>query len=149
MSETKYVSDIQYVDHPAEAIYIYLSDFQNLAGYLTQDMLEQLAEKVPHLSISNFESDADSCRFSVGSLGTAELRIVEREPHKTIKVKGHGGVPVDLTLWIQLLWVNDVQTKLRLTLHTEMGMMVRMMVGDKLEAGINHLAAKLAGLPYR
>lgn len=148
MGTSKYVSDIQYIDHNNEIIFNYLSNFQNLSKYLTDDLLEQLAEKVPQVKIQNFQSDADSCSFSVGGFGNAEIRIVEREPHKTIKVQGQGGIPIELSFWVQLLPVDAYKTKLRLTLHTEMGMMIKMMVGNKLEKGINQLAETLARLPY-
>jgi carbon monoxide dehydrogenase subunit G len=148
MAESRYVSDIQYIDHNNEVIFNYLSNFQNLSKYLTEDILEQLAEKVPQVKIQNFQSDADSCSFSVSGFGNAEIRIVEREPYKTIKVEGQGGFPIELTFWVQLLPVDAYKTKLRLTLHTEMGMMVKMMVGNKLEKGINQLAETLARLPY-
>lgn len=148
MGISKYVSDIQYIDHNNEVIFNYLSNFQNLSKYLTDDLLEQLAEKVPQVKIQNFKADADSCSFSVGGFGNAEIRIVEREPYKTIKVQGQGGIPIELSFWVQLLPVDAYKTKLRLTLQTEMGMMVKMMVGNKLEKGINQLAETLARLPY-
>ena len=149
MGITKYVSEIHHVEHNIEAIYQYLSNFENLSKYLTDDILAKLSEKVPQIKIENFESDSDSCRFTLGSFGTAEIRIVEREPFKTIKVQGGGGIPIDLTFRIQLLPVDATMTKMRLTLQTEMGMMVKMMVGNKLEQGINQLAETLARLPYK
>jgi carbon monoxide dehydrogenase subunit G len=148
MGINKYVSDIQYIDHNNEIIFNYLSNFQNLSKYLTDDLLEQLAEKVPQVKIQNFQSDADSCSFSVSGFGNAEIRIVEREPYKTIKVQGQGGIPIELSFWVQLLPADAYKTKLRLTLHTEMSMMIKMMVGNKLEKGINQLAETLARLPY-
>jgi len=149
MGISKYVSDIQYIDHNEEIIFNYLSDFQNLSKYLTDDILSQISEKIPQIKIGNFQTDQDSCRFSVGGFGMAEIRITEREPFKTIKVKGQGGMPMELTFWVQLMSVDAHKTKMRLTLHTEMGMMAGMMVGNKLEKGINKLAETLAKLPYR
>jgi hypothetical protein len=148
MSTSKYVSDIQYVDHTNEVVFNYLSNFENLSGYLTDDILAKLSEKLPQVKINNFHSDRDSCRFNVGSFGDAEIRITERDPWKTIKIQGQGGIPVELTFWIQLLPSEPCKTKMRLTLHAEMGVMVKMMMGNKLEAGINHLAETLARLPY-
>ena len=149
MGISKYVSDIKYIDHNNEIIFNYLADFANLSKYFSEDIIAQLAEKVPQISIRNFESDSDSCRFEVGGFGNAEIRITEREPFKTIKIQGQGGVPVELTFWIQLLPVDAYRTKMRLTLQTEMGMMMRMMIGNKLEQGINQVAEVLARLPFR
>lgn len=149
MGVIKYVSDIQYIDHNIEMIFNYLSDFKNLSIYFSDEVLKQISEKIPQINIRNFESDSDSCRFDVSGFGTAEIRIVERKPFKTIKVQGHGGIPVELDFWVQLLPVDAYKTKMRLTLHTEMGMMVKILVGNKLEKGINQLAEMLSRLPFR
>lgn len=149
MSVSKYVSDIKTIGHPIATVFNTLSDFQNLSRYVNEDILAAVTEKVPQISISRFESDADSCRFELGSLGTTEIRIVERTPFSTIKISGGGGLPLELTLWIQLLPLEEDQTKMRLTLHAEMGMMIKMIAGDKLGTGLDQLASSLAMLPYR
>lgn len=148
MSESRYVSEVQPVNHDVETVFNYLADLENLSAFITDDILTQVAEKVPMARISNFETDRDSCRFDIGTFGTAELRILERDPFKTIKIQGQGGLPVALTLWIQLLPVEPGKSKMRLTLLSDMGMMVKMLVGNKLEEGINRLAETLARLPY-
>jgi carbon monoxide dehydrogenase subunit G len=149
MSETKYVSDIKIVYHNHEVIFNYLSNFENLSKYVNEGLLGKMTEQVPQIQISNFESDADSCRFQISGMGLAELRIVEREPHKTIKVSSSGSLPVEITFWIQLLPVAAYETKLRLTLAADMSMMIKMLVNKKLEEGIDRFADVLASLPYR
>ncbi len=149
MSTSKYVSDIKYIGHNQEIIFNYLSNFENLSKYINEGLLEKVTEQVPQIKITDFESDNDSCRFNITGMGQAEIRIVNREPHKTIKVESSGGLPVGITFWVQLLPVNAYQTKMRLTLHAEMSMMIKMMAGKKLEQGINHMADMLAQLPYQ
>ncbi len=149
MSTSKYVSDIKYIGHNQEIIFNYLSNFENLSKYINEGLLEKVTEQVPQIKITDFESDNDSCRFNITGMGQAEIRIVSREPHKTIKVESSGGLPVGITFWVQLLPVNAYQTKMRLTLHAEMSMMIKMMAGKKLEQGINHMADMLAQLPYQ
>ena len=82
-------------------------------------------------------------------MGQAEIRIIEREYYKTIKIESNGSMPVGITFWIQLLPVSAYETKLRLTLSADMSMMIKMLVNKKLEDGINRLADMLAALPYR
>jgi carbon monoxide dehydrogenase subunit G len=148
MSENKYVSDVRIIPHQIEVIFNYLSNFENLAKYMSEDLLSVLTEKIPQLSIRDFQSDKDSCRFEIGGIGHAELKIVERTPFTTIKIEGQGSLPLELKFWIQLLPVEAQETKMRLTLHAEMGMMIKMMVGNKLEKGVDQLAGVLAMLPY-
>lgn len=149
MGLSKYTSDIHYIEQNQEVVFNFLSNFENLSQYVNESLLEQVTKQVPQIKVSDFESDADSCRFNISGLGEAEIRIVEREPHKTIKVISSGKLPMEFTFWIQLLPVTPYQTKMKLTLHAEMGMMIKMMVGNKLEKGVNQLAEMLTKLPYR
>ncbi len=149
MSTTKYVSDVKIVNNNQEIIFNYLSNFENLSKYVNEGLLSKMTEMVPLIKISNFESDADSCKFEIAGMGLAEIRIIEREPHKTIKIISTGKLPVEVIFWIQLLPVATYETKLRLTLDADMSMMIKMMVNKKLEEGINRLADMLAGLPYK
>jgi hypothetical protein len=45
--------------------------------------------------------------------------------------------------------VSAFQTKMRLTLHADLNMMMKMVAGNKLEEGINQLAETLKNLPYK
>ena len=149
MSTQKYVSDVKLLYHNQQIVFEYLSNFDNLSQYLNSELLEKISRQIPGVKIDNFESDKDSCRFTVAGLGVAHIRIIEREPFKTIKVEGSGGLPLSITFWIQLLPVSEVQTKMRLTLHTDLNQMMKMLVGNKLEEGINQLAETLKNLPYQ
>ena len=148
MSTQKYVSDVKFIGHNQQVVFDYLSDFENFSQYLNSGLFDKIAEQVPGIKINDFQSDCDSCQFSITGMGTAHIRIVEREPHKTIKVEGSGGLPIGITFWIQLLPVSEAETKMRLTLHTELNMMMKMLVGNKLEEGINQLAETIKNLPY-
>jgi len=149
MSTTKYVSEVKVINNNQEVVFNYLSNFENLSKYVNEGLLSKMTEQIPQIKISNFESDTDSCRFQIAGMGLAEIRIIDREPHKTIKISSSGGMPVGIVFWIQLLPVSDYETKLRLTLDADMSMMIKMMVSKKLEEGINRLADVLAALPYK
>ncbi len=149
MALNKYTSEVKLVKHNQQVVFNYLSNFENLSSYLNSGIIEKITEKVPQIKITDFESNKDSCKFNITGFGVAEIRIVNRDPFKTIKVESSGGLPLSFTFWIQLLPVDQFQTKMRLTLHVEMTMMIKMMVGNKLEDGINQLAETLSNLPYQ
>ena len=149
MSLNKYTSSTKLINHNEQVVFNYLSNFNNLSGYLNSGLIEKVTEKIPQIKITDFSSDQDSCKFNITGLGLAEIRIINREPFKTIKVESSGGLPLSFTFWIQLMPVDRFQTKMRLTLHAEMSMMIKMMAGDKLEEGIDKLADTLSGLPYQ
>jgi len=149
MGVNKYISDVKIIRSNQDLIYNYLSNFENLSKYINEGLLEKMTKQIPQIKISNFVSDADSCRFQISGMGLAEIRIVEREPVKTIKISSSGSLPITIVFWIQLLPVDAFETKLRLVLNADMSMMIKMMVNKKLEEGINHLADMLAALPYK
>jgi carbon monoxide dehydrogenase subunit G len=149
MGANRYVSEVKFIQHNVEVVFNYLSNFENLSRYLTDDLLAGITEKVPQITVRNFSSDRDSCRFEVGGFGASEIRITERTPYTTIKIENSGGLPVDLKCWIQLLPLDTYQSKMRLTVDAEMNMMIKMMVGNKLEKGVEQLASTLAKLPYQ
>lgn len=149
MSLEKYTSSTKLVNHNEQVVFNYLSNFQNLSAYLNSGLIEKITEKIPQIKITDFSSDQNSCRFNITGIGLAEIRIVNREPFKTIKVESSGGLPVSFTFWIQLMPVDNFQTKMRLTLHVEMSMIIKMMAGSKLEEGIDKLADTLSTLPYQ
>ena len=149
MTVNKYISEVKTVEQDQSIVYNYLSDFEHLSKDVNEGLLQKVSEQVPQLKITDFESDRDSCRFNIGGLGQAELRITERDELKTIKIESSGNLPLSFTFWIQLLPLAAYQCKMRLTLHADMSMMIKMMVGKKLEEGINQLAEILARLPYK
>jgi hypothetical protein len=149
MSVSKYVSDVKTINNNNEIIFNYLSDFNNLAVFFNEFTLAQISQQIPKANIENFESDTESCRFTISSVGEAGLRIIDRVFPKTLKITGEGKIPFDLLFWIQILPVTPYQSKIRLTLHADMNMMIKMVAGKKMKEGINKLADALTMLPYQ
>lgn len=149
MAVSKYVSDVKIIHQNNEVVYRFLADFNNLGQFFNEYTLSQISQQIPNASIDDFRSDTDSCHFTISSAGEAGLRIIEREEPKTIKIKGEGKVPFELFFWIQILPVSAYECKIRLTLHADMNMMIKMVVGKKLKDGINKLADAMTKFPYR
>lgn len=149
MSTQRYVSGIKIIDVDQEIVFNYLSDFENLGKYINEGLLQKVSEMVPQLKINNFEVDRDSCRFGLTGFGNAEIRIINRDPFNTVKIKSSGGLPVGLTLWIQLLPHEIKNTKMRLTLDADLSLMLKAMIGNRLDEGVDRLAELLAQLPYK
>jgi len=135
---TDFVSDIQKIPYSAERVYAKLSDLNNL---------EKVKLLLPEGKISDFTFDADSCSFKVETFGKIALRVVDREPFKTIKLESEKS-PVPFTIWIQLQEVSTDDTRLKLTIKADIPFMFKAMVAKPLEEGINKVAETLAKLPY-
>ncbi len=149
MATSKYISDVKTINHGNEVVYNYLSDFNNLGQFFNEYTLAQISQQIPNGSIENFSSNSESCHFTISSMGEAGLRIIEREPLKMIKITGEGKIPFKVYLWIQILPVAAYECKIRLTLHAELNMMMKMVAGKKMKDGINKLADALTKFPYR
>ena len=73
------------------------------------------------------------------------LRIDEKVENKHVKITGDGGtVPMDFSFWIQLHQVTEGDTRIRLVLHAELNMMMRMMIGNKLQKGLDQAVESFA-----
>jgi len=149
MSKERYISDVKTIGYPQEIVYNYLSSFENLSKHLNEGLLGKISQQVPQIKIVNLKSDADSCSFSIPGLGDAEIRITDRDPFKTVKIESYGGLPVGITLWVQLLEQDTEQTKIRLTLDAELSLMLKAMLGNRLHEGLNGLTELLTKLPYK
>lgn len=158
---TEYKSDIKKIFAPIERVYGKLADLNNLA-VIQQGMdnpeamrrlQEQAGDKVTPEQIRQIAEKLRSLRFDADSvqgdtpMGPATLRIVEREPSKTIKFTLEG-MPVAANAWIQLLPNGDNECAMRLTLKADLSFFLRQLVGKKLEQGVDGIAQMLASLPY-
>lgn len=134
---TEFTSDIQQIPYAAERVYAKLSDLNNLES--VKPLLEG--------KVKDFTFDSDSCQFKVDPIGTVGIRIMERDPFKTIKVESVKS-PVEFIGWIQLQEVAPNDTRLKLTFRANIPIFLKAMISGKLEAGINSMAEMLAKFPY-
>lgn len=137
---TTYESDIKTISSSEEVVFNQLSDLNNLKRLQELDLgaNSEYADK-----LKDMEFDADSVFFSVDGFGKVGMRIIEREPFKTIKFQSEN-VPMSANVWIQLKQVAENETKMKLTLKAEIPMMIKMMVDKKLKEGINTIADVIA-----
>ncbi len=132
---TTYESDIKTISSSEEMVFNILSDLKNLKKFENNTKLNS--------KVKNVQFDTDTCSFVVEGFGKVGLRIVEREPNKTIKFDSENA-PVQFNMWIQLNPVSEAETTMKLTLKAELPMIIKMMVDKKLKEGINMLADMLA-----
>lgn len=91
--------------------------------------------------VDDWQASSDECSFKVKGF-TVALHIVEREENRLVKFTG--SVPFAFTLWMQLHEVAPDDTRMRLVLHAELNMMMKMMIGKKLAQGLDQAADQIA-----
>lgn len=139
MSETTYTSKIVSISKADNTVYGVLGN---------PEKLQPLVAMVPENEyITGVTMDADSIRLQTKQFGEVVMRVVDREENKTIKFAAENS-PMPVNLWIQLKATQPDTTAMRLTLRADMPLMVKMMVGGKLEDGLNKMASVLTQLPY-
>lgn len=127
----EYISQQHQILRPAEQIFAVISRFDNLTP--------AVADKV-----EEWQATEDTCSFKTKGF-TVKLRMEERIEPRHVKIVGdEGGVPVDFAFWIQLQKVSDTDTRMRLVLHVELNMMMKMMIGGKLQTAIDQIAEGIA-----
>lgn len=127
----EYISKQHQILRPAEQIYAVISRFDNLTPALA-DRVEE------------WQATEERCSFKAKGF-TVKLRMEECIAPKHVKIVGdEGGVPMDFAFWIQLHKVSDTDTRLRVVLHIDLNMMMRMMIGSKLQGAVDQIAEGIA-----
>ena len=118
------------IERPASLIYEALSDFSRFTPMLQE-------------KVEGWEATEDSCSFRTQGL-MFRLRIAEREAPKLVKIVADETSPIDFSFWLQLHAVAADDTRMRLVLHAKLNMMMKMIIGGKLQQGLDAMAEKIA-----
>ncbi|MBR5820866.1 MAG: polyketide cyclase [Alistipes sp.] len=126
----EYVSKQVQILRPAEQIYQLISRFDNLTPALQG-------------RVEDWEATEQTCSFKAKGF-TVRLLMDERVEPKHVKIIGDG-VPMDFAFWVQLHKVDTNDTRLRLVLHAELNMMMKMLIGSKLQQALDQIADSISG----
>ena len=133
--ESKFESKIGKINANEERVYTFLGNFNNFKQFVPVD------------KVNDFESSEDHCKFSVAGVGHIGLRIIEREPNKTIKVAGEGMANQQFNLWIQLKQMDPSDTRIKLTLKADLNPMIKMMASKPLQNFLDKLVETIEQIP--
>ncbi len=135
---SKYESKVKHIPYPQENVYRNISDLNNL---------ERVKDRVPGDKIRDFSFDSDTVSVSVPPVGQITLRIVEREEPKCVKFEAEQS-PMPFNLWIQVLPVDEQNSKMKVTVKADIPVMLKALVGNALQDGVDKVAEALAQIPY-
>ena len=107
------------IDCPSDKVYNFLSNFDNFAHVLP----EQVAE---------WHSTGDSCSFEVKGLTTIGLRIVEKIPYSKICIKGEGKLPFGFSFNILISEITVLQCMVQIVFDSDMSPFMAMMAEKPL-----------------
>ena len=139
MAESKYESKISSAPYSAEQIYRVISNLQNI---------DRVKDLIPKDKIQEMEVEPDRIRIKADGLAQKiSIVVLERLENDTVKF-GIEGIPMDANFWIQLKEVAPNDTRIKLTLKADIPMMFKMMIGGKLQTGLDQASEMMAKFPY-
>lgn len=139
MAEIKYESKIGQIAANDAAVFSVLSNLENI---------NRFRDVIPQDKIKDLEISSDRIRFKVDGLGQKiAIAIVEKEEYKLIKF-GAESLPIPLNMWIQLKQVAEMDTRIRITIKTDMPAMFKMMFDKKIQQGLDQAIDMLCQVPY-
>ena len=139
MAEIKYESKIGQVNANAADVFAVLTNLENL---------QRFADLIPQDKVKELEISRDTIRFKVEGLGPkVTIGIVDQEENKMIKY-GAQNIPIPLNAWIQLKQVDELDTRMRITIKTDMPAMFRMMIDKKMQTGLDQAVDMLCNIKY-
>lgn len=139
MAEIKYESKIGQIAANDAIVFAVLSNLENINHF---------RDIIPQDKLQDIEVSSDRVRFKIEGLGQKiAISIVEKEEYKTIKY-GAESLPVPLNVWIQLKQMAENDTRIRITIKTDMPAMFKMMFDSKIQQGLDQAIDMLCQLPY-
>ena len=136
--DSKFESSIKQIPYPQEAVYRNISDLSNL---------EKVRDRIPEDKINDFSFDEDTVTLNVQPVGELKLRICDREEPKCVKFETVQS-PVPFNVWIQVLPVDEQNSKMKVTVKAELNPFIKSMVEKPLQEAVEKIADALAQVHY-
>lgn len=137
-NNTKFESSIKQIPYSQQAVYDNISDLRNL---------EKVRDRVPEDKVNDFAFDQDTVSLNVPPVGELKLRICDREAPKCVKFETVQS-PVPFNVWIQVLPVDEQNSKMKVTVKAELNPLIKGMVAGPLQDGVEKIADALAQVHY-
>lgn len=139
MAEIKYESKIGQITANDQQVFAVLSNLENINYF---------RDAIPQDKIKELEVTKGRICLKVDGLGQKiAIAIVEKEEYKTIKF-GAENLPIPFNVWIQLKQVAELDTRIRITIKTDMPAMFKMMFDKKMQQGLDQAIDMLCQIPY-
>ena len=118
--DSKFESSVKLVPYPQQAVYNNISDLSNL---------EKVRDRIPEDKVSDFSFDQDTVSLQVPPVETVQS-------------------PVPFNVWVQVLPVDENNSKMKVTVKAELNPFIKSMVEKPLQEGVEKIAEALAQIKY-
>ena len=132
MSSTHIIGKVVLIEQPAFALFNLFSDMRNFMMAVPLDKREGITFGEDYI-----EGEVKGMKVGV--------KIDSKIPISTISYKDReGGSPFPFTLSVFFNSIDSYKTEFHIELEAQMNFAIKMMIGSKLEEGINELTEKIA-----
>ena len=139
MAEIKYESKIGQIAANDQKVFAVLSNLENLNFF---------RDLIPEDKVKELEITSDRIRMKIEGLAQKiAIAIVDKEEFKTIKF-GAENLPIPFNVWIQLKQIDEQDTRIRITVKTDLPIMFKMMFDKKMQQGLDQAIDLLCQVPY-
>lgn len=132
MGDTKAIGRRVVLNQPADLIYGVFSDLNHFVSHLPDDIKEK----------SNIRFDRDSLIAKVQGFELG-IKIEERSPYNFIKFTQYGASPINFDFWVRIEALDSKSCAFQLELDANLGTMIKMMIGTKVQEAIDKLTDEL------
>jgi hypothetical protein len=129
--ELKVESKIGKLCGDCNRIYDFLSNCNNFKQFAGSD------------KVKDWQSDNDSCNFTIDGVGYVGFSIVERHPGDLIKFVIENAKAEEMFLWVQLKSVNVGDTRVKLTTKLRVNPVMKMFISKPLKNGLDKIVETL------
>ena len=129
--ELKVESKIGVLNSDCERIYGFLSDCSNFQQFTASD------------KVKNWQSDGDSCSFTVEGAGDVSFRIVERRENELVKFSIENMQAENIFLWVQLKSNDMGVTRIKITTKLDVNPVMSMFISKPLKNGLDKIVDTL------
>ena len=134
MKPLEIISKTGKIPNSDETVFNFFADLRNISKLVPPD-------------VEDWHATEDTCSFTAKGQRMS-LKIVDREPFKTIKIQGDDGSPYKFTLWLQIKNITAYETAVRIVVRAELNMVMRAAVKKPLQQGVDQIVDYMKMLPY-
>lgn len=135
---SRFESPVKQIPYSQQEVYNSISNLENL---------EKIKAQVPEDKVKDFSFDNDNVCLTIDDVGQLKMHIVDRDEPKCVKFESVDS-PLPFTLWIQVLPVTEITSKIKVTIDAELNPFVKTLVSGPLQKTLDKLADTMSALPY-
>jgi carbon monoxide dehydrogenase subunit G len=114
---------------------------EKVYGFITN--FNNFKHLIPDGKVKNWQSDENSCSFTVDPVGDIGFIIIEKQPFSLVKLGNKEGNKIEFNFWVQLKQVESNDTRIKLTMEVKLNSFMEMMAKKPLQEFLDKLVDQM------